>query len=43
MSDWRFDVIVGSSTFTCPVIKHKKKEAKNEAAKFVLRELGLLD
>ena len=37
---WAFDVEVGGKTFSCPWFKEKKKDAKSEASKYSLHQLG---
>jgi len=38
---WEFDVFVGQRKFSCPFAKSRKRDAKNEAAVFVLSQLGM--
>ena len=40
---WAFDVSVGPNTYSCPLFKTKKKDAKAEACRYALQMLGALD
>ena len=41
--NWRMDIEVDGHVFKCPFPRPKKKVAKADAAKFVLKELGLYE
>ena len=38
---WRFDIELGPRTFSCPRFSPKKKDAKAEACKYALQQLGI--
>ena len=38
---WSIEVKVGDESFKCPAAKTKKKEARVEASKYVLKVIGI--
>ncbi len=39
-TNWSYDVQVGDLTVSCPVGRSKKKEARSEVARLIMKKLG---